>query len=390
MMAGGAGREDVNWEAKVSNAKWSKERYDAAVLSEWWWFTPYDKDDPSYWQNVSKDDEMRELVAMEESLGLVPQWVRSVGIGYLPPCGLYTFPQPLLQVISLIGAGDEVTIDETFKQQCYAADRDRKRAAQDYCLCLDAWVAGAEPNDPVAELDAFASRRIDWSSVCADLWSVLGTRTQKKELQVELLLNAVRHAVKTCRWADDAGTVFCRGQYLGNYKANSDGTVSYGTYLHSPRARRIVDRLKELDPEWEWAKMSKVDYGTWWLCAPKAFRFLEYDLWAIGKGHPIENGQDVPGFLHCEDTYPSQDEAAAWYSQFCAALEAWWRGNNPTTRVGEAVSQRLGERSPVKQWLVRVFLKKLKMYEATSGIFNGLVHPNPQRKRGTRPLETDQ
>jgi len=370
--------------------EWTKEAYADTVTSECWWFTPYDKDDPSYWQHVSKDEEMREIAAMEQSLGGVPEWTGSVGIGYLPPCGLYTFPQPLLQVLSLIGSANPEVIGATFKQQCYAVDAERKRAAQDYCLCLDGWLAGAEPDAVAAELNALASRRIDWSSVCSGLWDVLGERTEKKELQVALVLNAVRHAIKASRWSDDAGTNFCRDQYLGDYEKSPDGYATYSVALHSPRAKKAVARLAALDPEWKWQKMSRVDYGTWWLCAPKAFRFLEYDLWAIAKDRPVEKGEEVPGFLRCEDTYPNQDEAAAWYAQFCAALDAWWQGNKPTGRAGEMVCGRLGASSPVKQWLVRLFLKKLRMYEATSGILKSLVRPRPHQKRGTKKIQIGQ
>ena len=369
------------------DSEWTKEAYSQTVTSECWWFTPYDKDDPSYWEAVSKDDEMREIAAMERSLGGVPEWTRSVGIGYLPPCGLHTFPRPLLGVLSLIGSANPDVISATFKQQCYAADAERKRAAQDYCLCLDGWLAGATQEAVAAELNALASRRIDWSSVCRDLWDLLGERTEKKALQVELVLNAVRHAIKVSRWTDDAGTKFCRDQYLGDYEKSPDGYATYGIAIDYRRARKAVARLQELDPEWKWQKMSRVDCGTWWLCGPKAFRFIEYDLWAIARDRPAERGEAVPGFLRCEDTYPNQDEAAAWYAQFCAALDAWWQGNKPSGPVGEMVCERLGESSPVKQWLVRLFLKKLRMYEATSGILKSLVLPGPNQKRGTKSLE---
>ncbi len=371
----------------TEDIEWTKESYAKTATSDCWWFTPYDKDDPSYWEAVSKDDELRSIVVMEQSLDSVPEWARSVGIGYLPPCGVYTFPQPLVQILSLIGSANSEAIGVAFKQQCYAVDAQRKRVAQDYCLSLDGWLAGAAPDAVAAELNALASRKIDWSSVCSGLWDTLGERTEKKELQVELVLNALRHAIKVSRWTDDAGTEFCRDQYLGDYEKHPDGYAMYGVALHSPRAKKAVARLQELDPEWKWERMSKVDYGTWWLCAPKAFRFLEYDLWAIAKDHPVDKGEDVPGFLRCEDTYPDQDEAATWYAQFCAALDVWWQDGSPPGAVGQMVRERLGESSPVKQWLVRLFLKKLRVYESSSGILKSLVHPKPHQKRGTKKME---
>jgi len=367
--------------------EWTKETYSETVTSDCWWFTPYDKDDPGYWDAISKDAEMRDIVAMEAALPDVPEWARDVGIDLVPPCGPYNFPEPFLQVLSLIGSADPAVISKTFKLKCYAVDPARKRQAQDYCLCLDAWLAGADPSAPAAELNALSPRTIDWSAVCTDLWGLLGDRSEKKELQVELVLGAIRHAIKVSRWTDDPGTVFGRDQFLGAYKEWPD-FVDYGVYIRSARAQRLVARLKQLDPEWAWETMSRVDCGTWWLCAPKAFRFLEYDLWAIAKDRPAGPDDDVPGFLRCEDTYPNQDEAAVWFRQFCDALDTWWQGHDPTGQVGDMVSARLGDPSPVKQWLVRLFLKKLKMYESTSGILKSLVNPGPDRKRGTRTMVT--
>ncbi len=107
----------------------------------------------------------------------------------------------------------------------------------------------------------------------------------------------------------------------------------------------------------------------------------------IAEGRPIVRGEDVPGFLRCEDTYPNQDEAAQWYGQFCDALDAWWQGRKPIGHVGASVSVQLGGCSPVKQWLVRLYLKKLRVYEETSGILNSLVNPGPHQKRGTKRME---
>lgn len=366
--------------------EWTKESYAKTATSEVWWFTPCDKDDPTYWDAVSRDEEIREIVAMEQALPEVPDWVRSVGIDYLPPCGVYNFPDALMQVVQLIGASDPAFISETFKFQCYTADPERKRVAQDYCLCLDAWLAGVDPGAPATELNALSPRKIAWSAVCSDLWRIMGDRTEMKELQVELILNAIRHAIKQHRWADDGGAVFCRDQFLGEFEPHEDH-VTYGFHLGSARATKIVARIKALDPSWEWGKISRVDWGTWWLCGPKAFRFLEYDLWAIAKGRPTEKGEEVPGFLRCEDTYPNQDEAAEWYGQFCDALDAWWKGKDPDGRVGEDVGRRLWDSTPVKQWLVRLYLKKLRAYEETSGILNSLVHPGPHQKRGTKRME---
>ena len=79
----------------------------------------------------------------------------------------------------------------------------------------------------------------------------------------------------------------------------------------SPRVKRIESRLAEMNCQ------VPLDLREWWLCAPKSFRFLERNLWVIGMGRSPEDAEDIPGFLQCEDTYPNQDEVAAWYASFC-------------------------------------------------------------------------
>lgn len=90
--------------------------------------------------------------------------------------------------------------------------------------------------------------------------------------------------------------------------------------------QRLEAHLAEICPDWDRFRAQMME---WWLCAPKSFRFLERILWAIGQERPPQNSDRVPGFLQCEDTYPSQDDAARWWTSFCAALNAWWRQPEP-------------------------------------------------------------
>jgi len=337
-------------------SEWTKEVYEKSVSSGCWWYTPYDKGDPGHWDAVSEDAEMREIVAMEHALGEVPDWARGVGIGYLPPCGHYTFPAPVLQVLDLIGAASQLEVERTFKIRCYTADRQRKRTAQDCCLCLDAWLAGAGPEGPAAELTARGQCRIDWSAACTGLWDTLGERSEKKSLLVERTLIAIRRAVKTFRWEDDRAAEFGRDEYLGDF--HQSGGTSFG-WGPSPRVDAIETRLQALDPGWR--ALFKVDLGGWWLCAPNAFRLLEYDLWAIGQDRPPRKGEVIPKFLQSDSTCPSREEAAVWWPQLLAALAQWWQGHPGRTPVAEDVNQRLGEATPVKRWLVRLYLRRLRM-----------------------------
>lgn len=99
------------------------------------------------------------------------------------------------------------------------------------------------------------------------------------------------------------------------------------------RIQAVDSRLREINPRW--GRLFKVDLGHWWLCAPNAFRLLEYDLWAIGHDRQ--------------------------------ALDGWWRGGPAAGPVADDVNRRLGESTPVKRWLVRLYLKKLHMLASYEG-----------------------
>lgn len=241
------------------------------------------------------------------------------------------------------------------------------------------------------ELMALGHRRIDWYGVCKDLWKVLGERTELKELLVERLLHSQRFKIKSRVWDDDLATDFGRDQYLGNYSQSGNPATECSYIGHpvpafdeqsSPRIHRLEDRLVEICPDWEWFN-DKIQYG--WLCAPKAFRFFERILWAIGRERRLQEGEDIPGFLCCQDTYLNQDEAKKWWGLFCTSLRDWWRGKTEQSKVAVEVSQRLGEATQVKRWLVRLLIRKLELLERHAEL-KRLVHPQPYSKRGTISL----
>ncbi len=129
-----------------------------------------------------------------------------------------------------------------------------------------------------------------------------------------------------------------------------------------------------------------IRYG--WLCAPKAFRYLERLIWRIGRGRKPRPGEDVPGFLRCEDTWPDSAEAGQWWRAFLAARAGWWKGQPGRGDVADEVNRRLGEPSPIKRWLVRLMVRKLEMLEHFGGDLHKLVNVQPNARRGARPLRT--
>jgi hypothetical protein len=202
---------------------------------------------------------------------------------------------------------------------------------------------------------------------------------------MERLIHRYRWWVKSHVWDDDARDVFCQDQFLGDIECeadhygNPDFHDPYFTELNTPRVKKLKARAKELYPDEDFFWPGEMS----WLCAPKAFRFLERALWSIGKERPIKSGEKVPGFLQCEDTYPSQDSASEWWQSFLAALRGWWRDEPETGNVADEVNRRLGEPTPIKRWLVRLFVRRVELHVKDAEV-GRLVNPSSDTKRGNK------
>ena len=375
----------------MKQLEWSKEMYENSVSSRCWWFTPYD----AGWDgcrehgaDISTDDELRGIVAMERELGDVPDWASLIvetSINFLPPCGHHLFPLAFLEAASAIGS----ETPPAFIHSCYTAERGRKERMLDYIFCLDAWLAGAGPEEAARELVLRRRDVADWPEVCSALWEILGRRNETKELRVERMIHRQRWWVKTLVWDDDSRDAFGRDRYLGDVRGSGDSYGNpdfldpYFTELASPRVKKLEARAAELCPggNFFWGNVNES-----WLCAPKAFRFLERELWSIGKERPLAELGEVPSFLQCEDTYPDPRETAKWWEAFCAALTGWWRGEREEGEVAEDVHRRLGEATDVKRWLVRLFVRRIQLLASMGGELKKLASPRPGAKRGTRPI----
>jgi hypothetical protein len=378
---------------------WSRETFESSLSSRCWWFTPYD--DGWRYSGTHTDQELGQIVAMEHSLRPLPEWtprVVQVAIRSVPPCGHYLFPRGYLDAVSAIGAEDA---SGPLHSYCFAVDRDRKLAFLDYCLCLDAWLAGAPPEAAAAELSTLGHRYIDWPAACAGLWQVLGEHSETKDLLVERTLHQTRWWVKMSAWPGEETAEFGRGQYLGDYEENAwfgtnEGNPGFPApgfrQARSPRVQRLDARLAKLTPHWDWFRTVIAEFS--WPCAPKAFRYLEKLLWCIGRERPVislpsfplADPEPVPGLLQVEDTWPNQDAAAAWWEEFLAALRAWWQRQPAAGAVAVDVARRLGEATTVKQWLVRLLVRRLELAATEGGKLTEMVHPPQGAKRGTGRL----
>jgi len=333
---------------------------------------------------------------MEYALGGVPEWAERVVEGpirHVAPCGHYLFPDSYLQAVEAIGSGAAPRLVHT----CFTVERRRKERMSDYALCFDAWLVGAKPSAVASELAAREPEGVRWHAVCTGLWHVLGERTELKELLVERVLHQTRWWLKATVWDDDLGTVFYRDHYLGDCHEDASLAAANGNprlrapgfdQSASPRVQNIEARLAEICPHWKWFRTVIVEFS--WPCAPKAFRYMEKLLWSIGKerpavslpSFPLDDSDEVPGFLQCQDTWPNQDEAARWWTSFLAALAAWWQGRPAEGEAADAVYRKLGDRGEVKRWLVRLLVHRLEMAESHGGKLGLFVNPPAASKRG--------
>ena len=349
---------------------WSRETYQSSISSRCWAFTPYDQG----WDRCPElrtDEVLQQLVQQENSLSPIPPWAQELverSINFPPYCPHWAFPSPYLEVLESIGK----QTPQTFVHGCYTASGDRKERMQDYVFCLDAWLAGAEPQQAALELTQRGYPQTDWPRVCADLWDVLGERSELKELLVRRIVHRQRWWIKSLVWDDDRRDLYGRDQFLGDvgcegnsHYGNPDFRDPYFAELRVPEVRMMEERLSATCPDW--SPFQGMIHNSW-LCAPKAFRFLERLLWCVGKeemavslpDHPLDRSDKVPAFLQCEDTYGNSTEGKEWVRAFVGGMRSWIAGSEPDGKVASDIHRRLAERNPLKLWLVGLYLRKIE------------------------------
>lgn len=352
---------------------WSKEAYLGSISSRCWAYTPYDQG----WDrclDLQHDKALQVLLAQEKRLDPIPRWAQDIverSINYPPFCPHWAFPSPYQDVLDAIGK----QTPQTFVHGCYTASRERKERMLDYVFCLDAWLSGAEPRQAAIELSTRSKVDINWQQICAALWEVLGERTVIKELLLHRITHRQRWWIKSLVWDDDHRNLYCCDQFLGDTQCSGNDQGHYGNpgfndpyfaELQIPEVQQIEKRLSEICPDWLWFQSAIYDS---WLCAPKAFRFLERLLWCVGKekkavylpSHPIEHGDIVPDYLQCRDTYSNIAGGKEWVRDFIIGMRLWVNGFQPNSAVACDVSQRLRGRTPIKLWLVGLYLRKIEL-----------------------------
>ncbi|HUT36314.1 MAG TPA: hypothetical protein VNE39_22690 [Planctomycetota bacterium] len=365
---------------------WCKANYEKSITSRAWGATPYDAGwDGSrrHGEDLPASAELRAIFDEEMALGTVPPWAEEIirrMIGPLPMCGHYAFPLPLVEICEAIGRGQApATV-----HGCYTADAARKTRMAFTVFCLDAWLQGAPLDAAQAELALRDDQGKDWPRIAAAVYQALGAPTPPKRLAVRRLVHRLRWWIKTLVWDDDRRNRFQLDAYLGDARGDEAHFSAYG---NSPFGdpyfeERKPPEVKQLDAD----LCRAVPHGnalldrieSTWLCAPKAFRYVEriiIEIGALGTGRPPKTNVSL---LDCEDTYPDAASHKAWYDSFTASLTAWLDGDG-------AARPELGEPTPVTHWLVRLLRHKLRLFE-THDPFGNLVGAKSSGKRGTRTI----
>jgi hypothetical protein len=344
----------------------SRERWNASITRTGLQFTEVHEDP---WRSFVASPELRSLVTEEAALGAVSGWAKEIVtrmIGSpLPPCGHYAFPAPVIQIIEAIGQER----CPAFVIGCYTADPARKRRLQAIVYCLDAWLHGAPLETATWELERQHIDDKNWSGIVRGIYTTLGDPHPLRVLLVERLIHRLRWWVKTHSWDNDARLQFGLDQYLGDPRGDGDWGDFGDPELSDPyfvelREPDIVSMEERIRTEVADGEALLVRIQSTWLCAPKAFRYIERLLLEIGA----IGTTDTPGFdqrlLDCDDTYPDFEQAREWEAALLNRLASWLAGDS------DAVPE-LGPVTPTKHWLAGLLHYRLMLMDDWSRFVGG-------------------
>lgn len=360
---------------------WDEEHYKKSATSLAFWYTPYCSLSIG-WDVMSKDLELKELYKMEFSLNLSDKQVIEIAtkiIRTVCPCGHYTYPMSILKALESIGNEKPSKMLIT----CFYIDKERKNLASDYCFCLDAWLNNACLESAISELkynNSLSAER-DWNKVCNAIWTVLGEHTEKKDILIECLIFELRYWIKMSSWKHGKEIEMGRDLYVGDLAVGQiTNYAEQYTFDYKPSLKRqqLIEKLKQISPEW------KLPY--FWLCAPKAFRYLERIIYEIGTNRQSYDSCEIPSYIQCETTYPNHEEAAMFFKEVMDGMLRWCNEGIPENTVMKKVFDLLGEKTNNKIWLTLLLHKRLKILASNGEQFTSLIQPTHSNKRGTGKL----
>lgn len=114
-----------------------------------------------------------------------------------------------------------------------------------------------------------------------------------------------------------------------------------------------------------------------WLCAPKAFRYIEKLIVEIGALGSSSGVSEAASILQCEDTYPDFEANQRHFRSLLGRLRGWLDG------ARESFAS-FGEPSPVKRWLVHLLWHKLVFHSRYEENFGKLVGERDHGRSGSK------
>ena len=331
------------------------------------------------WEDrVLSISELKEILEEELNLGKIPEWAVEIvnrQISTFPPCGHYTFPHPLLEVVDAIK--NEKCPD--FVISCYTADSERKKLMSYYVYCLDAWLKKAPIEIALAELQIRDNLGRDWKQILSNIYETLGEPTEERSPVIRRLIHRLRWWIKTLTWFDDKRGRFQLDVYSGDargdakcgYYGNPPFADPYFAELRLPEVQEMTKLIREKVPEGEGFV---VRTESTWLCGPKVFRYLERLILETGNTGRNDKMDTTGSILQCEDTYPNVESYRGWYSSFVNSQVEWLKGTHGR-------NDDFGKISPVKHWLFRMLRFKLQLLEQY-GTFGKLTGVQEAGKSG--------
>ncbi|MHA2399110.1 MAG: hypothetical protein ACXADU_09495 [Promethearchaeota archaeon] len=322
--------------------KFTKKSYSRSITSKCWAYTPLDGED------LPNNLDVKKIFELEMSIPDIPRWAEELAvskIANIPMCGHYLFPKNVKEILE--GIRDEKTIE--FFTSCYTVPPDRKASVEIIVKILEAWLNEEEKSTICSRLNLNQEDSIN-NKVIEKIYSNLGNLTKEKAIQVKRLRNRLKWWIKTFIWRGYNREFFTKDDFskFDKYGKNDYGNKGfndpYFVELELEENKKLEKKIREnvnLDP-----KIITLIHSTW-LCAPKFFRYLEKIILKIGH-----NKIDVfPDKLKNVNNKEYAEKYFAIINGLLPFVEE------------KKKNEWIGNYTATKEWLVRILLLKLKLYE---------------------------
>ncbi|MHA2006877.1 MAG: hypothetical protein ACXABO_02670 [Promethearchaeota archaeon] len=331
--------------------EFTKKNYSRSITSKCWAYTPLDAgwlESVKYGEDLPNNLDVKKIFELEMSIPDIPCWAEELAVSQIaniPMCGHYLFPKNVKEILE--GIRDEKTID--FFTSCYTVPPDRKATVEIIVKILEAWLNEEEEKTFSFRLNLNQEENIN-NKVIENIYLALGKLTQEKVVQVKRLRNRLKWWIKTFIWRDYNHKSFTKDIFStidksGNKDYGNKGfSDPYFTELELEENKNLENKIlenKNLD-----SKIITLIHSTW-LCAPKFFRYLEKIILKIGHSQ-------IDVFPDKLTSINKQEYGEKYYKIINGLL--------PFVEEKKK-NEWIGDHTAIKEWLVRILLLKLKLYE---------------------------